>query len=178
MDNKLKGNLFCHTSITKKYGLINNTTLANKMMASSNNLVFCYLSNTLFFECVIQPEFISIPNLYTIFSRRDLNNIPYLVSDLSRDLAKNTVCRQTINEETEKNILDIKSNLEFVFDNKNKPIIIECSENSFYLILEGNKRITSMHMNKDIFFNPIQAYVGKTSLQWRSMLALHGMKTP
>ncbi|MES9828210.1 MAG: hypothetical protein ABW201_08095 [Candidatus Thiodiazotropha sp.] len=175
MDTKLKGNLSYHINITNNCGLVNNTALGRKMMVSSNNLVFCYLNNTLFLECVIQPEFINTPNLYTIFSKRSLENIPYLVSDLSKDLAEYSVCRQTINEETERNILDIRNNLNSAFDKKNKPIIIECSESSYYLILEGNKRITAMHMNKDVFFNPIQAYVGKTSLQWHCMLALHGM---
>lgn len=178
MNNHLTGSLSKYIKTKKDIGLVKNDALIKEMVVSSNHLIYCYLNNTYFFECSIQPEFANMSNLYTIFSRRDSGCIPYLVSDLSGDLLNSSVSRQTINIETEKQILSMRATLESLFVNGTKSIIVECSESTNYLILEGNKRITALHMNQDEFTEPINTHVGKTLLSWQSMLALHEMSVP
>jgi len=177
MSDKIEGQIGTYFCDRQQHGLIVGTPIADELMKISNQLVFCYLHNTHFWNGKLKSEFLNIDQLYTIFKRRDHGDIPYKLSTLSDDLQNNLISRKTIDQITEDSIRDIKKNLSEIISVGRKSIIIESREGNCYLILEGNKRITSMYMSKEIkSLASIDVYIGKTSLPWTSMLSLHGMR--
>ena len=158
-------------------GLVSESELAQYLVQITNGMFRCYLKNTYMYSVTIKPDFINIPTIHTIFSRRDKGYVPYLLSDLSSDLINNSFSRLVIDTDTEESILNISSNLRSIDFNTKNIVIIEDKDGENYLILEGNKRTVGMHIAQNDKVSPIsKVFIGKTELSWEDMLALHQMK--
>jgi hypothetical protein len=145
------------------------------LFADTRGLIFPFLGNTVFCRGVLAFSFVRAVPAFTIFSRRSLGNVPYLLTDLGGDLRAGTVDRATINQLTEDTIRALAADLGNL-PALPLPVIVEDSSEQHYLILEGNKRFSAVALADSASLPPpCEALVGRTSLVWPQMLALFSM---
>jgi hypothetical protein len=114
-------------------------------------------------------------HLLSIFSRRSLGNVPYLLTELGGDLRGGTVDRATIDQPTEDAIRVLANDLRNL-PVLPLPVIVEDSSGQHYLILEGNKRFSAVALADSASLPPpCEALVGQTLLAWSQMLAAFSM---
>lgn len=113
--------------------------------------------------------------IHTIFSRRDRNNIPYLISDLAADLRQGSMSRSSIDEQTEGVIRALSQNLNGL-PLTPLPVLVEDVSAQHYLVLEGNKRFCALALGAPYTSpRPLEAIVGCSRLTWTDMLRQFGM---
>lgn len=145
------------------------------LFVDTRGLIGPFLGNTDFCQGLLAVAFLQAVPAFTIFSRRNFGNGPYLVSELGSDLRAGTVDRTTIDQATEDTIRAVAAHLK-ALPPLPLPIIVEDSSGQQYLVLEGNKRFAAAALaNSSSRLPPCKALVGRTYLSWPQMLAFFGM---
>jgi len=149
--------------------------LQQGLLVSTRGLIGPFLGNTLFCRGVLSFAFVRTVPTFTIFSRRNLGNVPYLLTDLGSDLRSGTVDRATIDQPTENTVRALAADLGNL-PALPLPVIVEDNSGRHYLIPEGNKRLSAVAFADPADLPlPLEALLGRTSLDWPQMLGFFGM---
>jgi hypothetical protein len=141
----------------------------------TRGLIYRFLGNTVFSRGVLTFSFVPTVLVFTIFSRRSLGNVPYLLTELGKNLRTDAVDRAKIDQSTENTIRALAADLTNL-PAVPLPVIVEDCTGQNYLILEGNKRLSAVALADPAFPPPPrEALVGRTSLSWPQMLAFFNM---
>ncbi len=150
--------------------------LRKELLQASRNLIRPFLDNTHFQRGWLSLPFLYDVPAYTIFSRREKGDVPYLLLDLVSDISSDAVSRLTIDERTESVIRSLANSIAGL-PSTPFPVIVEDCAREHCLILEGNKRLTAAALaDRDLSGWVLEAYIGRTSMSWQKMLAIFGMK--
>src|SRR5260370_42548784 len=78
--------------------------LQQDLLLTTRGLIGPFLGNTVFCSGLLSFSFVRAVPTFTIFSRRNLGNVPYLLTDLGSDLRSGRVDQATIDQKTEDTI--------------------------------------------------------------------------
>lgn len=145
------------------------------LLLSTRHLIGPFLGNTAFCHGTLAFSFVKAVPVFTLFSRRNLGNVPYLLTELGSDLRAGSVDRATIDQPTEDTIRALAADLGKL-PSQPLPVIVEDDSGQHYLVLEGNKRFSAVALDDPAALpSPCEALVGRTPWTWPQMLALFGM---
>jgi hypothetical protein len=149
--------------------------LRQRLFNDTRRLIYPFFSNTAFCRGMLDFRFIRAVPTLTIISRRNLGNMPYLLTDLGNDLRAGTVDRHTVNQPTEDAIRALAADPAH-FPALPLPVIVEDNSGRYYLILEGNKRFSAVALADPVVLpQPVEALVGHAACTWPEMLAFFNM---
>lgn len=141
---------------------------------TTRRLIEPYVEESDFSVGLLEVSISKLFKLHTIFAKQNQGKVPYLVQDLAKDIASDTIDRQTIDSDTENTIKYFANN------STNIPVtpsfvIITDKLNSHYLILEGNKRISGYALSSTNSNKKIETYFGQSNFSWAQILKFYGM---
>ncbi len=83
----------------------------NDLFVDTRGLIGPFLGNTVFCRGVLAFSFVRAVPAFTICSRRNLGNVPYLLTELGGDVRAGTVDRATNDQPTEDTIRGLAADL-------------------------------------------------------------------
>ncbi len=104
------GPLAGHFQTSQVPGLLNGEQQRH-LPDTTRGLIVPFLANTVFCRGVLALSFVRAVPTFTIFARRNLGNVPYLLTDLGRDLQTTSVDRTMIDLPTESTIRALAADL-------------------------------------------------------------------
>jgi len=148
------------------------------LFVNTRGLIGPFLDNTVFCRGVLAFSFVRAVPAFTIFSCRNLGNVPYLLTELGRDVRAGSFNRATIDQPTEDTIRGLAADLGKL-PALPLPVIVEDSSGQHYLTLEGNKRFSAVALADSASLPPLcEALVGWTLLAGPQMLGRLSMVPP